>query len=152
MLVHRVADQTSRHAPRRLYQRPAHRPPLFAGHRVADRARSAGWQVDHLVGPDGDPTAACGRFAAGKWSYIVGTQGHCPTCSVITGCIVHDGCNSRCTATAPGRRAPAPANEEGKAVTWINSHPWWTLLAILAVVVLNWLWASGHLVSFEYES
>jgi hypothetical protein len=29
--------------------------------------------------------------------------------------------------------------------------PWWTLLALLAVLVLVW-WASGLLVSIEYES
>lgn len=39
-----------------------------------------------------------------------------------------------------------------RAVTWIGSHPWWTLLALLAVLVLVWLWAMGLLVSFEYES
>jgi hypothetical protein len=32
------------------------------------------------------------------------------------------------------------------------SHPWWTLLALLAGLVVLWLWASGLLVSFEYES
>ena len=37
-------------------------------------------------------------------------------------------------------------------MTWIRSHPWWTLLALLAVLVLAWLWAMGLLVSMEYES
>ena len=37
-------------------------------------------------------------------------------------------------------------------MTWIRSHPWWTLLALLAVLVLVWLWASGLLVSIEHES
>jgi hypothetical protein len=39
-----------------------------------------------------------------------------------------------------------------RAVTWIRSHPWWMLLALLAVLVLVWLWAMGFLVSIEYES
>jgi hypothetical protein len=39
-----------------------------------------------------------------------------------------------------------------RAVAWIRSHPWRTLLALLAVLVLVWLWAMGLLVSVEYES
>lgn len=39
-----------------------------------------------------------------------------------------------------------------RAVTWIRSHPWWTLLALLVVLTLVWLWAVGLLVSIEYES
>jgi hypothetical protein len=39
-----------------------------------------------------------------------------------------------------------------RAVTWIRSHPWWMLVALLAVLVLVWLWAMGLLVSIESES
>jgi uncharacterized membrane protein YdfJ with MMPL/SSD domain len=39
-----------------------------------------------------------------------------------------------------------------RAVTWIRAHPWWTLLALLVVLVLVLLWAMGLLVSIEYES
>lgn len=39
-----------------------------------------------------------------------------------------------------------------RAVTWIRAHPWWTLLALLAVLALIWLWAMGFLVSVEHES
>lgn len=42
--------------------------------------------------------------------------------------------------------------KELRAVTWIRSHPWWTLLALLVLLVLFWLWASGLLVSIETES
>jgi hypothetical protein len=38
-----------------------------------------------------------------------------------------------------------------RTVTWIRSHPWWTLLALLAVLVLVWLWAMGFLISIESE-
>jgi hypothetical protein len=39
-----------------------------------------------------------------------------------------------------------------RAVAWIRSHPWWMFVALLAVLVLVWLWAMGLLVSIEYES
>jgi hypothetical protein len=39
-----------------------------------------------------------------------------------------------------------------RAVTWIRAHPGWTFLALLAVLVLVWLWALGLLVTIDYES